>query len=52
MSTILSSAKLGFPFETESPFLFAVYHLDNFPAGNEEMGVDSHLLRGHRIGAE
>ena len=28
MAGIISTARLGFPFETDSPFLFAVYHLD------------------------
>ena len=52
MAGILSTARLGFPFETDSPFLFAVYHLDKYPPGNAELGVDAHLLRGHRIGAD
>jgi len=29
---------LGFPWETEDPFLFCVYHLDHYPKGNDEMG--------------
>lgn len=28
---------LGFPFKTEDPFLFCVYHKDNFPAGDKNM---------------
>ena len=52
MTGILSTAGLGFPFETDSPFLFAVYHKDLYPPGNAEMGVDASLLRGHRIGAD
>ena len=51
-SPVLSTARLGFPFECESPFLFAVYHLDKFPPGGENMGPDPRLLRGHRIGAD
>ncbi len=51
-SIVLSSARLGFPFECESPFLFAVYHKDVYPPGNEAMGPDPSLLRGHRMGAD
>ena len=51
-SGILSTARLGFPFATDSPFLFAVYHYDVYPPGTAEMGVDSKLLRGHSIGAD
>ena len=51
-SGIISLPRLGFPFATESPFLFAVYHLDRFPPGNAELGVDQKLLRGHSIGAD
>jgi redox-sensitive bicupin YhaK (pirin superfamily) len=51
-SSIISTARLGFPFATDSPFLFAVYHLDKYPAGNADMGVDAGLLRGHSIGAD
>lgn len=42
---------LGFPFETDSPFLFAVYHLDRFPRGNGVLGPDA-SLSGHSIGAD
>ena len=51
MSVVLSSAGLSFPFQTDSPFLFAVYHLDKYPAGNAQMGPDA-SLSGHRIGAD
>jgi hypothetical protein len=49
---ILSTAELSFPFETDSPFLFAVYHHDKYPPGNEKMGIDKALLSGHRMGAD
>jgi len=41
---------LGFPWQTQDPFLFAVYHLDHYPKGNGEMGPDSKLLEGRSIG--
>ena len=49
---ILNTARLSFPFDCESPFLFAVYHLDKYPPGGENMGPDKKLLRGHNIGAD
>ena len=52
MAGIISLTRMGFPFATESPFLFAVYHLDRYPPGNSQMGIDAKLLRGHSIGAD
>ncbi len=34
---------LGFPWRTPNPFLFCVYHQDNYPAGNENMGPKTGL---------
>ena len=34
---ILSQSALSFPFKTPDPFIFAVYHKDNYPAGNDLM---------------
>ena len=49
MSVILSTAaRLNFPFETDSPFLFAVYHLDRYPTGNDKLGP-AVSPSGHRI---
>jgi quercetin 2,3-dioxygenase len=36
-SVVLNVARLGFPFRTLDPFLFCVYHKDQYPAGNEHM---------------
>ncbi len=41
--------QLGFPWETQDPFLFCVYHLDHYPRGNEEMGPDA-SLEGRNLG--
>jgi len=35
---ILSIKPLGFMWPTTNPFLFCAHHLDEYPAGNEEMG--------------
>mmetsp|Transcript_29124 Transcript_29124/g.53137 ORF Transcript_29124/g.53137 Transcript_29124/m.53137 type:complete len:358 (+) Transcript_29124:77-1150(+) len=48
---VLQSFPLSFPFECESPFLFAVYHLDHYPPGNDELGPAASLA-GHNIGAD
>jgi redox-sensitive bicupin YhaK (pirin superfamily) len=40
---IISTKKLGFPWETEDPFLFCVHHLDDYPAGNAELGPAASL---------
>lgn len=35
---ILAVKPLGFPWETQDPFLFCAYHRDEYPKGNDEMG--------------
>lgn len=50
-SAIVAVEPLSFPFECESPFLFAVYHLDRYPPGNEKMGPAA-SLRGRNIGSD
>lgn len=35
-----------------NPFLFCAHHLDDFPAGNEQMGPEKSLLRGRDIGQD
>lgn len=35
-----------------NPFLFCAHHLDDFPAGNTEMGPEKSLLRGRDIGQD
>ncbi|GMN05459.1 pirin family protein [Croceitalea sp. MTPC5] len=47
---VLQTYPLGFPWQTQDPFLFCVYHLDHYPKGNGEMGPDSKLLEGRNIG--
>jgi len=42
---------LGFPWQTQDPFLFCVHHLDLYPAGNDSMGPISSLA-GRNIGQD
>ncbi|HSM64147.1 MAG TPA: pirin family protein, partial [Gillisia sp.] len=42
---------LGFPWETQDPFLFCAYHRDEYPKGNEKMGP-AVPLDGRNIGQD
>ena len=42
---------LGFPWQTQDPFLFCVYHNDKFPKGNGQMGP-SEGLGGRSLGQD
>ncbi|MEM1407204.1 MAG: pirin family protein [Bacteroidota bacterium] len=52
MSQVLAVRPLGFPWETQDPFLFCAYHRDEYPAGNKNMGVDPEYLKGRNIGQD
>lgn len=47
---------LGFPWQTQDPFLFCVYHLDNYPKGNDQMApivpVDDRPLGNDFVGKD
>ncbi|CAG9461424.1 unnamed protein product [Pedinophyceae sp. YPF-701] len=48
---------LSFPFQTQSPFLFAVYHLDAYPEGMKDPDGTPNMrvnrpLHNHNIGAD
>jgi len=42
---------LGFTWQTKDPFLFCVHHLDNYPAGNDQMGPAASLA-GRNLGQD
>ena len=50
-SDVLSVKPLGFPWETEDPFLFCAYHDDAYPRGNGEMGPAA-SLEGRDVGQD
>jgi redox-sensitive bicupin YhaK (pirin superfamily) len=46
---VLNVKSLGFPWETQDPFLFCVYHADAYPKGNERFGPEASLA-GRNLG--
>ncbi len=50
-SPILAVRPLGFPWETDDPFLFCVHHDDGYPRGNGKMGPAASLA-GRDIGQD
>ena len=50
-SAALDVTPLGFPWETEDPFLFCVHHDDAYPAGNDRFGPATSLA-GRELGQD
>jgi len=50
-NVIIDIKPLGFPWETQDPFLFCVHHEDFYPKGNDVMGPDS-SLEGRDLGQD
>lgn len=50
-TAIKSIKPLGFPWQTQDPFLFCVHHEDFYPKGNEAMGPSASLA-GRAIGQD
>lgn len=48
-SPVKNSFPLGFPWQTQDPFLFCVYHLDHYPKGKEDMSPAA-TLEGRNLG--
>ena len=51
-NAILGTAPLGRRWPTLDPFLFCVHHVDEYPRGNANMGIDARELRGRQIGSD
>lgn len=51
MSSIKSILPLGFPWQTQDPFIFCVFHEDFYPKGNDVMGPQASLV-GRNIGQD
>ena len=52
MSGIVGVVPIGLHWPTLDPFLFCAHHLDHYPAGNANLGVDSTQLMGRRVGSD
>jgi hypothetical protein len=50
-SAVLATRPLGFPWQTEDPFLFCVHHDDAYPAGNDKLGPAASLA-GRDLGQD
>lgn len=50
MKKINSIQPIGFPWKTKDPFLMCVYHHDEYPSGNANLGLNSAQLKGRNIG--
>lgn len=48
---IKKSGSLGFPWQTQDPFLFCVYHHDMYPAGDDHLGPKEGL-GGRMLGSD
>jgi len=51
-SSILQVKPLSSPWEAQDPFLFCAYHRDEYPKGNEKLGISGDQLRGRNIGQD
>lgn len=43
---------MGFPWETQDPFLFCAHHRDEYPKGDDNLGLDAAHLVGRNIGQD
>ena len=51
-SPVIKIEQLGFPWRTKDPFLFCAHHRDEYPKGNENMGVTQDQLLGRNVGSD
>lgn len=52
MKAIQFISPLGFPWETQDPFLFCAHHRDEYPKGNEDLGVEFNDIKSRQIGSD
>jgi len=51
-SPVLSTVPLGLHWPTIDPFLFVAHHLDRYPPGNANLGIDPGALGDRSLGAD
>ena len=51
-SPIVATVPLGLHWPTLDPFLFCAHHHDQYPAGNDQLGVDPVQLKGRNMGSD
>jgi redox-sensitive bicupin YhaK (pirin superfamily) len=51
-SAVLGTVKLGLHWPTIDPFLFVAHHLDRYPPGNADQGIDPAALAGRSLGSD
>ncbi len=49
---IKKSQPIEFQWPVQEPFLFCVHHLDHYPAGNKNFGLDSKHFAGRQMGSD
>lgn len=49
-SSIIKSEPLGSPWKAQDPFLITAHHRDEYPKGNEKLGLNPNQLIGRNIG--
>jgi len=52
MAGVVGVVPIGLHWPTLDPFLFCAHHLDDYPAGNANLGVDASRLLGRQIGSD
>ncbi len=52
MKNLLNIEPLSFPWQTQDPFIFCVYHKETYPKGTPTMSVSPALLKGKNIGQD
>ena len=50
-NSVINIKPLGFPWETQDPFLFCAFHKDDYPKGNGKLGPIS-SLEGRNLGSD
>lgn len=51
-NSVINIEPLGSPWKAQDPFLFCAHHRDQYPEGNEHLGLNPNQLQGHSIGQD